>query len=43
MVTPKDCLVVKDKHYSPSELATNVPGFSWQLIDVHWVGKRGRQ
>ena len=25
------------------ELATNVPGFSWQLIDVHWVGKRGRQ
>jgi hypothetical protein len=43
MVTPEDCLVVKDKHYGPSELATNVPGFSWQLIDAHWVGKRGRQ
>jgi hypothetical protein len=42
MATPEDCLVVKDKHYGPGELETNVPGFSWQLMDAHWVGKRGR-
>ena len=43
MATPEDCLVVKDKHYGPGELATNVPGFSWQFVDAHWVGKRRRQ